>query len=524
MIQAHTLLDSFFHTVDRGNIQQLNLRIGQLVKGQILEIFNGRQALVSIQGTPIVANLEIPVTKGQKSWFVVTSAQDEIKLKIINEDTHTNEQNHASRSPETPREILKQLELKNNEKNLSIVEEMMKHDLPIDKESFDLLAKMVQNKEDMKSITPALKLLSLKGLPMTKTNLHAVQEFVHDEGFIQKLLNLSNEIQTVMSRSNEEINSLSKELQNQLKTLEQSLQGLIKDFQVINPDVQRQDKLTENKMKPEESKFQLEQKTQQEQKLQAEQKILIDQRDPKGTIPERNQGIKGNEHVQESKSSSQINKEIHFTNKINFQEPMKMDSEKFLDKMVQFLEELELKPSQEISQREIASLKEQMEQLYLQKEQLPKSLLPSLERAILHITGQHLLVQEDTSLFTQTVIQFPDFVLHTKEPVFLQIHSKKENGKPINPDDVKLVFLFQLNDLKEVMVQVQIMQKQMFIQLYNDHPAIKTIMKQLEPSLLEFIKEQGYQTTGITVQSMSKEQSKTNITSMPSYKGVDIRI
>lgn len=75
------------------------------------------------------------------------------------------------------------------------------------------------------------------------------------------------------------------------------------------------------------------------------------------------------------------------------------------------------------------------------------------------------------------------------------------------------------------MVHLHILQKQIFVQIQNDYPLIKELVRELEPNFLAFIKEQGYQTSGITVQPFTKGEAKVDYPfSSFTHKGVDIKI
>lgn len=50
-----------------------------------MDLIDNRNALVMINNTKLLARLEIPLEKGQKSWFMVTSTGEEVKLKIMTE-------------------------------------------------------------------------------------------------------------------------------------------------------------------------------------------------------------------------------------------------------------------------------------------------------------------------------------------------------------------------------------------------------------------------------------------------------
>ncbi|WP_339063368.1 hypothetical protein [Tepidibacillus marianensis] len=149
-----------------------------------------------------------------------------------------------------------------------------------------------------------------------------------------------------------------------------------------------------------------------------------------------------------------------------------------------------------------------------------------LESTFLQQAGVGLSLERGDQPFTQTIFQFPNFLPLSDQPVYLQVHSKKKGTKMIDPDDVRLAFLFQFPNLGEMMIQIHLYQKQIIVGVYNNHAMIREIMKSIGSSFEKFIREQGYQTSGIQVRSMKdlREQQHRFQSTTTVYQGVDIRI
>jgi len=161
----------------------------------------------------------------------------------------------------------------------------------------------------------------------------------------------------------------------------------------------------------------------------------------------------------------------------------------------------------------------------LQRRKLSKEFRLALETLILQQAGAGVLDNEQQP-FTQSIFQFPHFLPLSEQPVYLQVKSKKNGSQKIDLQDVKLVFLFQFENLGEMIIQLHLSQKQVIVIIYNNHESIMEIVKHVGPSFETFLKEQGYQTTGIQIRPMKdiQEVQQRYQTTTTVYHGVDIKI
>ncbi|TCS79206.1 hypothetical protein [Tepidibacillus fermentans] len=171
------------------------------------------------------------------------------------------------------------------------------------------------------------------------------------------------------------------------------------------------------------------------------------------------------------------------------------------------------------------SFKQKLELLLGIREKLPDRIIATLETIVYSLHGQQLMIEQDSNLFTQTILQFPHFIPFSEQPVYVQIHSKKKGNRSIDLEDVRLVFLFQFPNLGDLIVQLDLFQKQMIVRLYNDHPSISEIVKTIAGKFEEFMKNQGYQISGIQVRTIKELKGRQQFPSSTTpYQGVDIRI
>lgn len=455
MIQTNNLIESFIRSINIGNAKAINLQPGQVVQGKVIELLGNGQAFVSVQGSKLLARLEVPLSKDQKSWFLVTSVSKEIRLKLMAENGTTDRANSSTQK------LFEHLNLKNTETNRQLISEMLKYNLPLEKGLVESISKSLSQNMDVKEVIPVVKVLAEKKIPINLSNIRSLQEFFKDDSLVNKLNDLGQAIEKLFTSIKGNA-TIPKDLTNLLQKVQQQSVQLNEEFNYLNKD--------------------------------------------SNTV----------------KESSKINSNLT-QQKI---EVPKVESNKILPQITKFLEQIQVKTAAQVINEQNPSLKENLEQLMLKKDALPRDIATNLEKAFHHIAGQHLILAPDASVFTQTILQIPGFFPFSEKPVFVQVHTKKKDGKQIDPDDMRLVFLFQLDHLGDVMTKMHVLQKQIFIQVLNNNPVTKEIIKSLEPSFLEFVNNNGFQTSGITVKPMEKKQAN-NISSLSSsntYKGVDIRV
>ena len=149
-----------------------------------------------------------------------------------------------------------------------------------------------------------------------------------------------------------------------------------------------------------------------------------------------------------------------------------------------------------------------------------------LESAVFQLAAQQLIIETGSAQsFTHLVLQFPNFAPLSDHPVYVQFHSKKKKSSLIDIDDVRVAFLFHFPALGEMIVQLQLYQKQMIIEIFNNHPQIYQIIKNIEGEFKEFAVKLGYQTSGIQVKAMKEIKAQKKFQpSINKYQGVDIRL
>lgn len=162
-----------------------SLRIGQIINGKIIKLFQNQMAEVQIGSQKMIAKLEIPLSAGERYWFKVQSKDGEIILKMISQLEKVNSEEG----------LLKQIGLSPSKENLQILEFALKEKIPVEKDfiqrASELLTEMKPEKQGMDTI----KLMLAKDLPITKeifTSLLSLHENEPMHQLMEKFLAVLN--------------------------------------------------------------------------------------------------------------------------------------------------------------------------------------------------------------------------------------------------------------------------------------------------------------------------------------------
>ncbi|WP_126426285.1 hypothetical protein [Brevibacillus marinus] len=185
---------------------------------------------------------------------------------------------------------------------------------------------------------------------------------------------------------------------------------------------------------------------------------------------------------------------------------------------------------QRAAERSIESVKSLLLQLtQAHAASLPKALAEAAESLLQQVTGQQLmLLPPQHQAISQLLIQLPLRSDSGEETAFIQIEAKKKGSGELDPENCRLFFHLDLERLGVTMLDVNIVNRIVNVQIYNDRPWLDAAVQELRETFGAQLREVGYQLSGLRVQAMPEErqQAKTEAAGyLPSaYRGVDIRV
>lgn len=185
------------------------------------------------------------------------------------------------------------------------------------------------------------------------------------------------------------------------------------------------------------------------------------------------------------------------------------------------------------AQRQLDSVKAMLLQLTQEAANaVPAALRDTADALLQHITGQQLmLVQPSNQTLSQVVMQIPIRTQHGDETAYVQIEAKKRGGGELDPENCRLFFHLELNQLGTTMLDVAIVNRIVSIQLFNNTSWVEALAQDMKEDFARQLHEMGYHLSGLRVQVIpdSKPQAAAAVAGgrtgfLTDYKGVDIRV
>ncbi|MEK4030212.1 hypothetical protein MKZ02_17040 [Pseudobacillus sp. FSL P4-0506] len=163
--------------------------------------------------------------------------------------------------------------------------------------------------------------------------------------------------------------------------------------------------------------------------------------------------------------------------------------------------------------------------LRLLSENLPVHIKESAEQLLGRMNVQPLLSAENGPI-QQLIMQVPInlFGFHTE--LTLQWSGKKTEDGQLDSDYCRVLFYLELEHIKETVIDMQVQNRIIQLQIFNETPGLKSTAAALLPSLKAGIEEKGYQLSSIQFKQSGKSELPPLVQVMETqpYEGVDIRI
>jgi hypothetical protein len=167
-----------------GNKQ--NFRAGQVFQGKVLKLFPNQTAEVQVGSQKVIAQLEIPLSAGERYWFQVQQGEGQVHLKVLTEGKGTGNANLEG--------LLKQFSIPETKTSIAILRFFLSEQLPITKESISMATSLLQGKTMTKEDLEAIKQLISRELPLTKATFDAVRSTIKSPSFHAVITSLRNEL------------------------------------------------------------------------------------------------------------------------------------------------------------------------------------------------------------------------------------------------------------------------------------------------------------------------------------------
>ncbi|SDM97141.1 hypothetical protein SAMN04487897_101666 [Paenibacillus sp. yr247] len=168
------LIRSLVGDLSASESKVLELKVGQIVKGVVLQLLNDQEALLNIGGVQVRAKLETPLKQGDVTMLQVQpeSSGGQIMLKpLTSSDTQI--------ADDSLSELFKAFAVKDTAGNRHMVQQMQQEGVPVSKENVKLFEALMRNMPEgvnKEEWTQAAILAYKKGLPLTQEIVGALRQ------------------------------------------------------------------------------------------------------------------------------------------------------------------------------------------------------------------------------------------------------------------------------------------------------------------------------------------------------------
>lgn len=567
-----------------GNKQ--NFRAGQVFQGKVLKLFPNQTAEVQVGSQKVIAQLEIPLSAGERYWFQVQQGEGQVHLKVLTEGKGTGNANLEG--------LLKQFSIPETKTSIVILRFFLSEQLPITKESISMATSLLQGKTMTKEDLEAIKQLISRELPLTKATFDAVRSTIKSPSFHAVITSLKNELDSLDilpqtgTRLKEAIVPYIQTGKEKLSA--QVLHEIVRGWtQVKDPFASQQSlkALQQTGFLPIEEEQNILQQA-------AKRLIGLSEGKPQVQLPGIDSTAKqvsaliaaGNTEDVSTVLKNWIGgimKDFHVSNQTikqlfnllspnmdsaTFDEAVSslvskngIDANKALNKEVilelqAVLSQVDREPVEEFKSLLKSGIQtlglshesesfdiikgkvsdegarvENVKSLLIQllNEDIPAKVKDSAEALLNRLTGIQLM-SSDTTPVQQIVMQIPLVLMNKQTDLTIQWNGRKDANGKIDPSYCRVLFYLDLEHMNETIIDMQIQNRIMKITIINDHENIKHLSSPYIASLKDSLQKLDYQLSNVSFQTQADRavvKTKKATISSPltsSYSGVDIKI
>lgn len=186
------------------------------------------------------------------------------------------------------------------------------------------------------------------------------------------------------------------------------------------------------------------------------------------------------------------------------------------------------------------SLKATIMQL-LQAPDLPNGVKETAQQLLHAITGQQLMLspERNHSVLSHVTLFIPFQDGEGGQTASVHVQTRRNRKGELDSDNCRIVFDLQMKTLGPTLVDMNIVNKIVSLNLWNDHPAISPIVDALKPDVLAALQNHGYMLSSIKAtpiplkdEQPAKQEEGKIVLSPPDieqlnstrYKGVDFKV
>ncbi|MGP4059810.1 hypothetical protein [Halobacillus sp. H74] len=151
---------------------------------------------------------------------------------------------------------------------------------------------------------------------------------------------------------------------------------------------------------------------------------------------------------------------------------------------------------------------------------------PETAKQMLHLlNGIQLTSHVDQQHTLQMALQIPGDILGSLHDIHMNLEGRNTQEGTIDPDFCHIIFYLDLANLKETVIDLNIMDRRIAITVFNNSPKMEWLAHQYKDSVREGLSDVGYELSSLVTRQTHERQtsSKTN-KDEEREEGVDIRV
>lgn len=136
----------------------------------------------------------------------------------------------------------------------------------------------------------------------------------------------------------------------------------------------------------------------------------------------------------------------------------------------------------------------------------PPALKETAQQLVQQITGQQLLLtpERNSSVLTHVTMFIPINNADGKQTASVHIQTRRGRKGELDASNCRLLFNLSMNTLGDTMVDVNVMDKIVSLNLWNDHPAISSLAEGSRNEIAASLQQAGYQLLSLRTTPLPK--------------------
>ena len=173
----------------------------------------------------------------------------------------------------------------------------------------------------------------------------------------------------------------------------------------------------------------------------------------------------------------------------------------------------------------------------LQLTDVPATVKESMTQLLNHITGQQMMLatERNHSMFTHITMYIPLQNEQGGQTAAIHVQTRRDRKGQLDAENCRIVFDLNMNQLGQTMVDLNVVNKIVSINIWNDKSYIQPLVDTMRPEIFESLQKTGYSLSSIKATPFKQEPQLDEVKAIvhppdiqhlnaTRYKGVDLKV